>query len=87
MIEGVTLEERVEGLDIKETELCDRALKHLSGKLSNDKSWEDFKVFAQQYAAALEEEIYRLQVTDDNTVMMPSYRGELNHHETYDTIG
>jgi len=65
ILEGITLEERVEGLEIKESDLCERALKHLSGKLEDEKQCDDFMTFAAQYARMLEDEIYKLQGTDD----------------------
>ncbi len=55
----------MEGLEIKESELCERALKHLSIKLEDERQCDDFMTFAAQYARMLEEEIYKLQGTDD----------------------
>ena len=40
-------------------------MKHLSGKLEDEKQCDDFMTFAAQYARMLEDEIYKLQGTDD----------------------
>jgi len=65
VLEGLTLEERAEGIEIKETELCEKALKYLSVKLEDEKECEDFMAFAAQYAKSLEEDIYKIQGSED----------------------
>lgn len=79
------MEERVEGLEIKETELCDRALKHLSTKLNKEKQCEDFIVFANQYARQLEDDIYRLQSTDEGDHNMSVYHTSPRDNKEFGT--
>lgn len=64
--EGVTIEEREEGLEIKETELCEKTLRHLSAKLGSQRRCDDFMGFAGRYVQELEEDIYKLQPFDED---------------------
>ncbi len=61
----MTIEERAGGLEIKESELCDKTLKFLSAKLENEKDYEEFIAFATQFAKSLNEDISHLQGNEE----------------------
>ena len=79
--------EKEDVLDIRAPELCERTLKRLSLKLTNDKYRDEFITFAGQYARTLEDEIIRYQMNNENDQVAPMNYSFANGGDYYSDGG